>query len=604
MVHRPTQALLLATVAALVAGCGGGSTVSNASPRLTEIPLQWTTGDSQFELELDDYVTDREGATLTYAVTSGGGTFTNDTYQNTFDTMGEYTVEFTVTDGDKTTTGSFPVRVTEGNFVVVREDTSGLLLLDSRTNATVRVAAAVTSPSVAATFSSGRLAYHQSTGATQQLWLFDPLTRTRSRIGASAGGAATYRASTSDGKVVYTAGVSGALELGVYNPATGVSRVLTTATPSTITVVVDAADLVFYEVTVNGQSDVYAYDTVADEVFAVGEGATDEQVVRAMPSGGVLFTRVGAGGEADLFCYRVSTGLVEVGASQTSIEAFHKQVAGVSSDGKVVFTAETTNARSLWAWNSANGVTVDLGAAAGASAWNTVKAVGAGNEVVFESNAFGNTTESDAFFYDLDTAVTAALRDSSDLSTVLGVSTDGTTGWAFVRPSGTTSSLLAISMVGSPATQTWATGGTVSTTIGVLGNGDVVGQRSDGTALALFDVSAGTWGTPITGTGLVFAGDGLDTGDFVYEVTASSQTDLSMWDATAGNSIVVSNTTGEDTYQVSTADGTILFTRVVAGNTNADLFVFDGTDTTRLTETDAGGVKRDHAVLGKYTGAR
>lgn len=605
MVPRPTpSSILCLAVAATLASCGGGSNVSNASPRVDEIPQQSTTGASAFTLELDDYLSDREGSTLTYTVTSGGGSFAGSVYSNTFDTMGEYEVGFSVTDGEKTTTGSIPVRVTQGHFAVVREDSSGLFLLDTRTNATVRIAGATATPSIGGTLADGRLVYQLAAGTGQQLWVFDPLKRTNTRVAAAAGGAATFRAKTSDGKIVYSAGSGDELEIGVYNPTTGVRRVLSTAGLSTVTAVVNSADLVFYEVGVNGQSDVYAYDPAADESFAVGDATTDEQLLQALPNGGVLFSRVGASGEQDLFCYKVSTGLVEVGADQSSLASLNKVLAGVSTDSKVVFTAEGASARAVWAWSPANGTSVDLGAAVSAAAWNTVVAVGAGNEVAFQSNAFGNTTESDAFFYDLDTATGATLRNSSDLSNILAVSSDGTTGWAFVRPSGTASSILAISMIASPATQTYAAGGSTSTTLGVLTNGDVVAQRADGTALALFDVSAGTWGTPITGTGLVFEGNGLDAGDFVYRATVSSQSDLSMWDASGTTSVVVSDTTGNDVFQARTVDGTILFTRVVAGNTNADLFVWDGTTATRLTTADAAGLKHDHTVLGQFTGAR
>ena len=606
MVHRPTHStLLLATVALAAAACGGGSNVSNASPRISEVPQQYTTGASTFVLDLDDYSSDREGATLTYAVTSGGGSFAGSVYSRTFDTMGDYTVEFTVADGEKTSTGSFPVRVTAGNFVVVREDSSGLFLLDSRTDATVRVAASAPTPSLAATLTNGRMVYELASGSGRQLRIFDPLSRTNARIGGDVTGDATYRAKTSDGKIVYTVGTGNALELAIYNPTTGVKRVLSTAALSTVTVVVNSDDLVFYEVGVNGQADVYAYDPSLDESFVVGDSATDEQLQLALPNGGVVFSRLGTSGEADLFFYKVSTGLLEIGADISGIAAFHKVLGGYTTDSKVVFTAESGAVRGVYGWNPSNGDTLDAsGTTSGTSAWNSFVAVGAGNEVVFQSAAFGSTTESDAFFYDLDTTTNGTLRNSSDVSEVVRVSSDGTTTWAFIRPSGTTSSLLAVSAVASPATQTYAAGGAVSTTVGVVANGDVVAQRADGTALAVFDVSAGTWGAPITGTGLVYAGDGLAAGDFVYSQTASSQTDLSMWDASAPGSVVISNTTGNDVYQTATADGTILFTRVVAGNSNADLFVWDGSTATRLTSADAAGLLHDHAVLGKYTGSR
>jgi hypothetical protein len=73
--------------------------------------------------------------------------------------MGDFTVAFTVTDGEKTSTGSFVVRVTSANLAVVREDNSGLLLLDSATNAFVRVTGASVPPTLAAGLADGRLVY-------------------------------------------------------------------------------------------------------------------------------------------------------------------------------------------------------------------------------------------------------------------------------------------------------------------------------------------------------------------------------------------------------------------------------------------------------------
>jgi hypothetical protein len=276
------------------------------------------------------------------------------------------------------------------------------------------------------------------------------------------------------------------------------------------------------------------------------------------------------------------------------------------TNSHVVFMAQSGTTSDLCSWNPLTGDTTEISTATGASSdWDEFEAIGAGNEVVFgRTDLVSTPSETDAFFYDLDDGTNATVRNGADVSEVLGVSGDGTTAWAFVRPSGTTSSLLAVSLVGTPSTQTWAAGGAVATTIGVLANGDVVGERTDGTALNLFDVSAGTWGTAITGTGLAFAGDGLDTGDFVYSLTASSQTDLSMWDASGSTSVAISNTAGDDVFQAQTADATILFTRVVAGNTNADLFVWNGTAETRLTTADGAGLLHDHTVLDKFAATR
>lgn len=596
MVHSRNYFCSLVAVASLAA-CGGGSSVSNASPRISEVPAQSTTGGTAFTLDLSDYVTDREGATLTYSVTSGGGAFAGASYTNTFDTMGEYDVAFSVTDGSKTTTGTFRVRVTSANYAVVREDSQGLLLLDTATNKFVRIAGSVSTPSFAAGLSDGRVVYQVANGAGKQLWVFDPLTRRNTRVAEGASGDVTYRAKTSDDKIVYTTGTGNDLRLYFYNPVTGVSRDLAQGVLSTITVMVNSSDLVFYEVGVNGQADVFAYDPVEDEIFDVGTADTDEQIQVVLAGGGVVFSRVGAGGEHDLFHYRVGSGLVEVGLDVPAIASRFKTVRASSPSGQVVFTALNGGDEELFAWNPTNGQTATI--ATGVD--TAVDGVAAGNEVVYR--VIVSSSEHDAFFYDLDDGTNATLRNSTDRSVVTTIVDGGGTNWALIRASGDLNTQIAVSLIGSPATQNFATTGPVVPG-GRLANGDFVVQRDDGTELCLFDASAGTWNSPITGTGLAFAGDGLEAGDFVYSLTASAQTDLSMWDASATASVVVSNTTGDDAFQAMTDDATILFTRIVGTNTNADLFVWNGTAETRLTEEDVPELRRDHTVLGKYSGTR
>jgi hypothetical protein len=598
MVHRSRFTSHSLAALGLLAACGG-SNVDNASPRVSDVPLMATTGGTAFSLDLEDYVTDREGATLTYAVTSGGGSFAGSTYSHTFPTMGEFTVEFTVTDGRKTTDASFEVRVTSANLAVVKEGTGGLLLLDTATNEFVRLAASATTPTVAAGLADGRLAYHLAgSGGGQQLWLFDPMTRVNTQLGVGTTGDVAYRAKTSDSRIVYTAGTAPDLLIVYYNPTTGVARELTAGGLATIDVLVNGDDLVFYEVGVDGQADVYAYDPDEDESFSIGTDTRDEQLLAVLPNDGVVFSRIGAGGETDLFYWKLGTGLVEIGADVTALATQNKTYNAHGSGSQVVFTALDGTDTELWFWNPGTGQTTNISA----DEPDTFRAIAAGNEVVFTREV--TSTDHDVKFYDLDTGDAADLYDGADIGTLVSVTGDGTLNWAIVRRSGATSSLLAVSIEDSPTTETWAAGSAVATTVGVLDNGDVVGRHADGTALNVFDVSVGTWGTPITGAGLAFAGDGLAAGDFVYTVTASSQVDLAMWDASGTTSVVVSDTAGADAFAARTADGTILFTRVVTGNSNTDLFVWDGTAETRLTDEDNAALQFDHVVLGQYTGTR
>lgn len=598
---------LLAATALLATSCGSGGKVSNASPRITEVPQQAILGGTMFTIDLATYVSDREGVPLTYTVTSGGGSITGTTYSNTFDTMGEYEVAFEVGDGSKVEKGTFNVRVTSANFAVVREDSDGLLLLDTATRASLRVAGSTATPSLAAGLSNGRMVYQVAAGTGAQLWVFDPLKRSNQRVASTKVGDTTYRAKTSGDKIVYTTGSGNTQELWFYNPVTGVSRALAQDVLSSITVLVNKDDIVYYEASVNGQADIFGYDPEADEVFIVGNATTSEQLQAVLPNGGLVFSRIGDTGENDLFHYLTTAGLVSIGGDFNNIGDDDKTFDANASASQVIFTADSGSATEIYVWDPADGQTYAISTLNGAGANNQFRGIANGDEMVY--TRFNGGGDYDAYLMDIDSLSPAALLLSGDNAQVLAVTRDssGGVGWAIVLPDTDDNNLQAISLIGTPATVTWAAGTPVSTTANVLANGDVVALAADGSALNIFDTSAGTWGTPITGTGLTFGGNGLDTGDFAYSLTATAQTDLSMWDASAVRVVVISDTAGNDVFQSLTLNTTILFTRIVGTNTNADLFTWDGTTETRLTNKDNDEVVellRDHTVLGTFAGTR
>ena len=596
MVHRTHLRLTAVTALAVLAvACSRGSSVSNAAPRITSVPMQSTTGGTNFQLDLGDFVTDREGVTMTYTVTSGGGSFTGSLYSNTFDAMGEYPVTFDVSDGDKLAAGDFSVQVTSSNFAVVKEDDSGLFLLDTSTEGRITVASSTAAPVLGTGLSDGRLVYQL--GSPFQLWVFDAMSRVNTQVGGDVTGAVTYMVKTSTDKFVYTTGDANDQTIYFYNPISEYSREIDDGGLSTLTVLVNASDLVFYEAGVNGQADVFYYDPVDDEVVTVGDSATDEQILAVLPNGACVFSRVGGGGETDLFYYRVGTGLVEIGSDISDLATRNKAYNGHGSANQVVFTATNAGDREIFSWDPATGQTMTV--IAGTD--NVYDGIGDGNEVVYHTVV--SATEHDVSFFDLDTELTAVVLNSVGIAEVLAVTGDAPA-YAIVLDNDADTSLHAVSLVGAPATVSWAAGGLVADSVGQLANGDVVGQRDDNTAINSFDVSAGTWAAGIAGVGLAFEGDGLEDGDFVYTVTVSAQVDLSMWDASGANSVVVSDTAGTDDYQALTSDSTILFTRIVGTNTNTDLFVWDGTTETRLTQADSVGLLYDHSVLGTFDASR
>lgn len=86
----------------------------NAAPVIGSIGAQSATELSPFSLDLAAFVTDDNDnpADLNFAVISGGGSFTDSTYSNTFAAVGSVTVQFLVMDtGGMSAAGSFDITV-------------------------------------------------------------------------------------------------------------------------------------------------------------------------------------------------------------------------------------------------------------------------------------------------------------------------------------------------------------------------------------------------------------------------------------------------------------------------------------------------------------
>lgn len=601
MVHRSStlgRFRLLAAASVLFCACGSGG-VGNGTPRVTAIPLQITTGGTALSLDVASYVTDREGETVTYAVTStDGGSFAGSTFTNTFPTMGSYAVTFTATDtSGNAATGTFDVQVTSANYAVVNEDTSGMLLLDTMTNQFVRVAAGAATPTFATGLADGKLVYTRGSGVVQQLFVFDPYTRTTQQVGDGSLTYVTYRAKTSDDRLILTTGTSPDTDLYVFNPRTNLlTEVSAVDGEMDGDALVNGDDLVFYERGDSGQNDIYYYDPTTDTSTAVSTDANNEELLAVLADDGIVFSRVGTGGEHDLFYFKRGTGVAEIGTNVSALATADKAFGGSGTGSQVVFTADSGASVDIYFWSPTSG----LATAIATSGTFGFAAIAPGNEVIYRSIV--SSTEHDLFFYDLDDATTGTVRNASDIGSVLAVTSDGSTSYAIVTGSGITNAL-AVDLVASPTTVTFTGGSTV--TLGAkLSNGDVIVQNSAHTAIGRFDVSAGAW-TTISGTGLVFGGAGIDAGDFVYAETVSAQTDLNMWDDSGTTSVAVSSTAGTDAFCAKTLDGTVLFTRVVGTNTNADLFVWDATaGATRLTTVDSASLLHDHSVAGTFAGTR
>src|SRR5207249_1816129 len=134
------------------------------------------------------------------------------------------------------------------------------------------------------------------------------------------------------------------------------------------------------------------------------------------------------------------------------------------------FAATDGTNNELYAWSPSNGQVATIHSGGQAS----FQAIGSGNEVVYTVDNGGGDV--DAFFYDLDDATTATVRNAADTTAVFGIADGGTSRYAIVQGSGATSSVLAVQLVASPATVTYAGGGAMEFER-VLGNGDAIARR-------------------------------------------------------------------------------------------------------------------------------
>lgn len=593
MAHRTK--IFLAGLTLLGACTGGGN--GSSAPRLTTIPQQQVSSGATLSLDLSTYVTDREGGPMTYEVVSGGGSFTVSTYSNVFDTLGDYTVAFRVTDPSmRVVDGTFTVRVATANLAVVRVDTSGLEVLDTDTQEFVTVTTNSPTPSLATTLARGQVVYHLDAGGNNQLWLFNTFLRSNTRIGANLDGSVTYRAKTSDGKLVFTAGSASDTDLYLYNPATTLVReVSAVAGQMDGNAMVNSADLVFYERGNGGQADVYYYDPSTDTSTAVATGATDERLMAVLPNGAVVLSRVGGGGETDLWYFRTGTGLVEIGSDlSATIQAQTKTFRGNTSTSMVVFEVTSALSLDLCMWNPATGASRTILASGVDDRFVAVTAL---DDVVYKQVTSGSND--DLFTYRWSSNASTTVAATADDEDYVGKLTNGDVIWQRLA-SGL--DLFHFHQGSGTSTTIESAGADSFTFKAVLANDKVV-YRQDAAVplLRLYDSVGASSSTVATGSAVEYSGEATG-GDFVYRQTVTSQTDLFLWDESAAAVVTVSNTAGNDVFQ-GFASNKVLFTRDIDGAD--ELFVFNLATVmeTRLTVADGAGLSHDRTVLSTFSAA-
>ncbi|MCC6670726.1 MAG: hypothetical protein IT458_06680 [Planctomycetes bacterium] len=588
----PTLHLLPLLASLALGACSSG--VGNSAPRFQEIPKQTVGSGATLTMDLAGYVVDREGQTLSWSVVSGGGSFAGSTYSNTFATLGTYTVQVQATDAmGKSSVAPITVKVGAANLAALQAD-SGLKLMDTDTLTVLPVASSGFAETFRAALPCGQLVYERNIGGQYDLYVYDPNTRTTTRLGDSDSADERYAAATSDGKVVFTSGTASDTDLFVFNPATSFTRTISNGLGQhDRNAIVNATDLVFYERGVAGQSDIYYYDPGEDESYPVATAATAETLRGALPNGAVVLSRIGAGGEQDLYCFRVATGLAEIGADlSATVQAQTKTYAAHTSDSMVVFEVTAAASIDLYMWNPATGQSRALATSASDERW---VAVTAGNGVVYKIViSAGND---DLALYTWAGNASATIANSADDEEYQGSTSAGDVVYSVDTGAGGVD--LHFYDVSVPASAAIATAGSDDYLFhAVLPNDKVVYGVGGATPAVSLYTPGGASATVASGNGAAFAGASLG-GDFCYTQTASSQTDLYLWDESASATVPISTTAGNDAFLAGLSGGArVLFTRVPAGQGNAEVFVWTAAGST---ETRATNSTNGHTLVTVYT---
>ncbi len=557
------RSFVLATLAAL-AGCSGSSQ-SNTAPRLSTVPNQSISSGATLTLDLQNFVTNKEGDALTWTVTSSEGAtaaaFSGSTFTGAFNTLGTYTVGFRVTDAlGKSGTGTIPVKVQTANFAAVTEG-DDLLLLDTDTSQFLTVGM---SPSAAETYKAslgkGCVVFERLAGGNYDLFAYDANTRMTYTLGNASDKDERYVAKTTTGKVVFTAGTATDTDLYLWNPVTNITRTLSNGLGQhDRNAYVNASDLVFFERGVGGQADIAYYDVANDEVVAVSDNPGNEAILCVMPNGAIMFSRIADTGERDLFYFRVGTGLVEVGAGSTN-GPLTKTWCGATSDSKVVFQVTTGAAdQDLWIWDPGTSTTRNL---ANSAVDETFAGVTPMDDVAYQVAT--SSSNSDLKLYRWSTNLSATVANSSDNEVYEAALSNGDVVYArhtaaagidLYRYSRAGASAAAIASASTSDYEFWK----------VLANDHVVfGLHATSTTYsALYDYNAAT-----TTTATVVSGDGrfaqehVTSGNFVYTLVSGAQTDIYLWNG--ASNVQVYAGAADDTFCAITAAGDVLFSSYVS----------------------------------------
>ena len=309
-----------------------------------------------------------------------------------------------------------------------------------------------------------------------------------------------------------------------------------------------------------------------------------ETLRAVLANDGVVYTRVGGGGESDLYYYTIAGGEVEVGADLgPTILGQTKAYRASTTSNQILFEVTGATDIDVYLWDPATGSSTAV--ATTASLDDRIVGLTSADEVVIDTE-LTPVNHNLAIYTHGVPSPTRFVAVTADNEMFEGSLTNGDLIFRTEAGGGDVLNLYDTSL--SSVTALTPGGATLDK---ILSNDKVAYTTAGG--VFVVNTTGGPVPVAVAVAGSVFAGE-TSGGDFTVQVTAAAQLDLELWDESAGAPAVsISAILGDDSFGVGLSNGDILFLREDSGKTTTDLFLWNpGTMMeTQLTDTTV-----NHAV--------
>jgi len=589
----------IATSAALVFGlAGSGCSLEGAAdpqPEASSIPSQVANTHVQWHFDLSPFAQEHFGSSPTWSVVSGGGEIQGTEYVNTFDAMGSYTVRVRANySSGSAEDADFDVLVQSDVMAVVQRG-NDLSLYDGESGGLIPLAVGGPSPlNYRAQLPNGWFVYERLGGSSIDLFVYDMVSSYE--IGPSLSLDTVYAAHSLSSVVLYEQG--SASETGLYawhSDGLSTENVAWRAGMHNRNPVVSDSEVVYFEYGNNGQPDLYFWNYGDQDPTTAFSSDYPEVIQTLVPDGGVVFsTNNPITLEADLYHYRMHNGSFTVGGDlPASVQELDMTFQGQLSGGLVVFsTSDSLGDQNLWLWSPYG---LNTAAVATGPSVELFEGLTPDDRVLYSIGTAPGNDDLSLYHHTTETTDIVASSPDNELFETFLPNSDV----IFAVESATGRQLKRFNIVTALVDVIADTSGEDFHLAGVLSNGMVVyTQTGASPGLHVWDPVSGI-STPVAGAGSAFEGD-AGNGDFILSLDSGLQIDLALWDASASQLVMITQTNEDEQFECVFVNGPVLFSRVVPPSATSDLFKWNP-ETGNEVRMTAGSV--NHSVVSVIHGA-